>query len=117
MRDMFFSQAKTTNNDFSSSQAKRVKVVTRLKDFSGRRRPVSLHMLTFVPSALFTCIVILKVSCLSWRTLGSAPNCLAIGHCSSEFLGSHEEVISLDSRMICQSLTSKDFSFLGTWNI
>ena len=24
-------------------QAKRVKVVTRLKDFSGRRRPVSLH--------------------------------------------------------------------------
>ena len=48
MKDM--SQAKTniSNNDFSSSQAKRVKVVTRLKDFSGRRRPVSLHMLTVV---------------------------------------------------------------------
>ena len=52
MRDMFFSQAKTTNNDFSSSQAKRVKVVTRLKDFSGRRRPVSLHMLTVVVCAI-----------------------------------------------------------------
>ena len=44
---MFFSQANTniSNNDFSSSQAKRVKVVTRLKDFSGRRRPVSLQEL------------------------------------------------------------------------
>ena len=101
---MFFPQAKTQISIYISSQAKRVKVVTRLKDFSGRRRPVSLHMLTVVvcgfvpsPSASFTCIVILKVSCLSWRTLGSAPNCLAIGHCSSEFLGSHEEVISLDS--------------------
>ena len=54
MRDMFFSQAKTkiSNNDFSSSQAKRVKVVTRLKDFSGRRRPVSLHMLTVVVCAI-----------------------------------------------------------------
>ena len=58
MRDMFFSQAKTkiSNNDFSSSQAKRVKVVTRLKDFSGRRRPVSLHMLTsFVTSPYLHC--------------------------------------------------------------
>ena len=51
------------------SNSKKVTIIAKLKDFSGRRRPVS---------------------CLAWQRVKSDA-CVAISHCSSEFLGSHEE--------------------------
>ena len=52
-----------------SANSKKVTIIGKLKDFSGRRRPVS---------------------CLAWQRVKSDA-CVAISHCSSEFLGSHEE--------------------------
>ena len=65
LEEIYFEEAEEN----PSSNSKKVTIIAKLKDFSGRKRPVS---------------------CLAWQRV-KKDACVAISHCSSEFLGSLEE--------------------------
>ena len=65
LEEIYFEDVEET----PGSSSKKVTIIGKLKDFSGRKRPVS---------------------CLAWQRVKNDA-CVAISHCSSEFLGSLEE--------------------------